>query len=79
MRMVMAAALALMATPVFADQVADLIAGTIKECRGCDLHGANFKKADLSGVDLSGANLTDATFHRAIPGYILQMRKERPE
>src|SRR3569833_410623 len=55
----------LTASPVFADQVADLIAGTIKQCRGCDLHGANFKKAELGGVDLTGANLTAATFHRA--------------
>ena len=66
MRIVMAAvALLCMASPVLADKVDDLIAGTIKECRGCDLQGANFKKADLAGVDLAGANLTDATFHRA--------------
>ena len=72
---VAAAALVLMATPVFADQVADLIAGTVKQCRGCDLHGANFKKADLAGVDLTGANLTDATFHRAdLRGAILTGR-----
>src|SRR5690348_14970458 len=60
-----AAVLALLAAPSFAGEVEDLIAGTLKECRGCDLQGANFKKADLAGVDLTGANLTDATFHRA--------------
>ena len=65
MRIVLAATLAMMAGPVFADQVADLLAGTIKECRGCDLQGANFKKSDLSGVNLTDANLTDANFHRA--------------
>ena len=47
--------LTLAALPAAADQVADLISGKIKECRGCDLTGANFKKADLSGVDLTGA------------------------
>ena len=57
---VAAAALVLMASPVFADQVADLIAGTVKQCRGCDLHGANFKKADLAGVDKMNVPAIDA-------------------
>ena len=66
MRMVITAALVVLAAgPAFADQVADLISGKIKACQGCDLHDANFKKADLAGVDLTGANLTDASFHRA--------------
>eukprot|EP01036_Dinobryon_divergens_P003654 gene3653-4836_t len=60
-----AALIVCLALPAAADQVQDLISGKIKACQGCDLSGANFKKADLSGVDLTGAILTDAGFHRA--------------
>lgn len=49
MRFALVTILAMAAGPAAADQVADLIAGTIKECRGCDLREANFKKADLTG------------------------------
>ena len=33
-------------SPVLADPVQDLITGVRKDCRGCDLRGANFKKAE---------------------------------
>src|SRR3569833_3982895 len=52
--------------PALSDPVQDLFSGSRKECRGCDLHDANFKKADLSGVDFTGADLEGASFHRAI-------------
>ena len=56
----MAAFLVGMATAACEGAAEDLIAGLRKECRGCDLQGVSFKKADLTGVDLTGANLTDA-------------------
>ena len=62
---VMAAFLVGMATSAFAGKAEDLIAGLRKECRGCDLTGVSFKKANLEGVDLTGAILIDASFHRA--------------
>ena len=48
----------LLALPVWATPADDLIAGLRKECRGCDLTGVSFKKANLEGVDLTGAILT---------------------
>ncbi len=46
-----------------AGQREDFLAGHIKECPGCDLSGANFKRRDLTGANLAGANLKDANFH----------------
>ena len=40
-----AALIVCLALPAAADQVQDLISGKIKACQGCDLSGANFKKA----------------------------------
>jgi Pentapeptide repeats (8 copies) len=48
-----------------ADQREDFLAGRVKECPGCDLSGANFKRRDLTGANLAGANLRDANFHDA--------------
>ena len=41
------------------------LAGTSKDCPGCNLAGAMLKRRNLTGADLSGANLTGATFHRS--------------
>ena len=43
------------------------LAGTSKDCRGCDLRNAKLKRRDLRGVDLTGADLTGAVLHRAQP------------
>src|ERR1700731_2621987 len=48
-----------------ADQRADFLGGLTRDCRGCDLSGANFKRHDLAGADLAGANLQKANFHDA--------------
>src|SRR5260370_19126820 len=48
-----------------AGQREDFLAGRVKECPGCDLSGANFKRRDLTGANLTGANLKDANFHDA--------------
>jgi uncharacterized protein YjbI with pentapeptide repeats len=56
---------ALSSTLAHADQRADFLAGSTRECQRCDLAGVNFKRRDLSGVDLTGANLKDANFHDA--------------
>src|SRR5262249_30366887 len=48
-----------------AGQREDFLAGQIKECPGCDLSGANFKRRDLTGANLAGANLKDANLHDA--------------
>jgi uncharacterized protein YjbI with pentapeptide repeats len=44
---------------------ADFLAALSKDCRGCNLSGANLKRFDLTGADLAGANLTGANLHRA--------------
>src|ERR1700735_3760296 len=41
------------------------LAGTSKDCPGCDLRDAKLKRRDLSGADLTGADLTDAVLHAA--------------
>src|SRR5882724_1767007 len=41
------------------------LAGTSKDCAGCNLAGAKLKRRNLAGADLSGANLVGATFHRS--------------
>ena len=41
------------------------LAGTSKDCPGCDLRGVSLKRRDLSGADLTGADLTDAVLHAA--------------
>ncbi len=61
----LAAALVFAATGALATPAEDLIAGRIKECRGCNLSNLSFKKANLEGVDLTGAILTNTSFHRA--------------
>ena len=67
MKIILALVLALSApAAALAGPVEDLLGGTRKECRGCDLTDANFKKAHLSDVDFTGATLTNANFHRAI-------------
>ena len=63
--MKLALALMLVAQGAWATPADELISGQRKECRGCDLSGVSFKKANLAGVDLTGANLTNASFHRA--------------
>ena len=45
---------------------AAFLAGTAKDCPGCDLRGASLDRRDLAGADLSGANLRGATFSRTI-------------
>jgi hypothetical protein len=41
------------------------LAGTVKDCPGCDLREAKLKRRNLSGADLSGADLSGAVLHRA--------------
>src|SRR5205823_911975 len=41
------------------------LAGTTKDCPGCDLRQAKLKRRDLSNANLTGANLTGAVLHRA--------------
>ena len=43
---------------------AAFLAGTAKDCPGCDLRGASLDRRDISGADLSDANLRGATFSR---------------
>ena len=45
--------------------LADFLAGRSKDCRDCNLSGANLKRFDLSEADLAGANLAGANLHRA--------------
>jgi len=54
------------ATGGAAQDRAAFLAGTVKDCRGCDLRGASLDRRDLAGADLSGANLRGATFSRTI-------------
>ena len=44
----------------------DLVIMHAMDCPGCDLAGADFKRADLRGANLAGADLTGANFHGAI-------------
>ena len=37
--------------PAWADQRNDFLAGTTKDCPGCDLAGINRKRGDLSGAN----------------------------
>jgi uncharacterized protein YjbI with pentapeptide repeats len=39
-----------------ADPRDDFIAGRTRDCRKCNLAGADFKRRDLAGVDLAGAD-----------------------
>ena len=41
------------------------LAGTTKDCPGCDLRQAKLKRRDLSNANLTGANLAGAVLHRA--------------
>lgn len=44
---------------------ADPVVTRAMNCPGCDLHGANLKRADLHGANLKGANLAGADLHAA--------------
>ena len=62
------AALLLLATPALSQAIGDreaFLAGTTKDCPGCDLAGVRMKGRDLSGANLAGADLTRAVLHRA--------------
>ena len=48
-----------------AQNVEAFLAGTSKDCRGCNLANAKLKRRNLAGADLSGANLAGASFHRS--------------
>ena len=50
---------------VRAQTVEAFLAGTSKDCPGCNLAGAKLKRRNLAGADLSGANLAGASFHRS--------------
>src|ERR1700741_997258 len=52
------------AAAVNADRDA-FLAGTTKDCPGCDLRQARLKRRDLSNANLTGANLSGAVLHRA--------------
>src|SRR4051812_40832109 len=41
------------------------LAGTTKDCPGCDLREVSLKRRDLGGADLTGADLSGATLHAA--------------
>src|ERR1700745_3268441 len=53
------------AEPARTGDPADLLAARTKDCRGCNLSGANLKRFALTGADLVGANLAGANLHRA--------------
>ncbi len=44
----------------------DPVVERARDCAGCDLTGANLKRADLRGANLAGADLTGANLHAAI-------------
>jgi Pentapeptide repeats (8 copies) len=48
-----------------AQSVEAFLAGTTKDCPGCNLAGAKLKRRNLADADLSGANLAGASFHRS--------------
>jgi uncharacterized protein YjbI with pentapeptide repeats len=49
-----------------AQDAAAFLAGTAKDCPGCNLAGASLKRRNLTGVNLAGANLAGASFHRSV-------------
>ena len=52
-------------TPKNSPQRQAFLAGSTKDCPGCDLRGVRLKRRDLSGADLTGADLSDAVLHAA--------------
>ena len=44
----------------------ELLIAMAIDCPGCDLAGANLKRADLSGANLAGADLSGANLHEAV-------------
>src|SRR5215471_19877016 len=53
------------APPTSASDRDAFLAGTGKDCPGCDLREAKLKRRDLSDADLTGADLSSAVLHRA--------------
>ena len=62
------AALMLLTVPALPQASGDreaFLAGTTKDCPGCDLAGVRIKGRDLSGGNLAGADLSGATLRHA--------------
>ena len=49
-----------------AQDAAAFLAGTAKDCPGCNLAGASLKRRNFTGANLAGANLAGASFHRSV-------------
>src|SRR2546421_13102739 len=49
-----------------AQDAAAFLAGTAKDCPGCNLAGASLKRRNLAGANLAGANLAGPSFHRSL-------------
>jgi uncharacterized protein YjbI with pentapeptide repeats len=66
---VLALVLSLVAVPALAEEAGirdAFLAGTSRDCPGCDLSGQNLTYRDLSGANLAGANLSKARMHRSL-------------
>lgn len=55
-----------LASAATAEAERNALVARARNCVGCDLSGANLKRADLSGANLAGANLTGANLHAAV-------------